>query len=293
MNKKECLKKKNEAIEKIGENTKIYIENAKEHKGKLMENIASAEKYQRYLEYTFEMINDSIEKADTMPDSLFHNVNLAADTVMTSGATFSTIAQESKDILANSIQHDSTINATATYVSSAASAINHVSKVNPDYFPNASTIEKKYEPENILDANIEYIKTQLPTIVPDISNDFNIFINKFRADSPDENKYTDLIGFRTTIFYKWIFKYARSIAGNMLTRKQAIEFFVTNGNALDSSDRPTIENLFNLWRELSNQDDFTPNSVKLGEVTKEYNEQLFVRLIAGIAAILKLRQKYH
>lgn len=47
-----------------------------------------------------------------------------------------------------------------------------------------------------------------------------------------------------------------------------------------------------LYNELSNQDDPSKESVKLGNTSTVYLEDLYNRLISAIASLLKLREQY-
>jgi len=292
LTKEEELEKTKSELNKIRKNTVAYIENSSKDVEHLKNNIIAAKGYQNYLNLTFDLINDISKNANNIPDVLFHEIKLSTGTVTTSGPTFSIIAGQSAGNVEMAEQHNSTINATKVYVVSGAISLSKIAENNPTFFPNAPTIIPKYEAEDELEKNISYIKSQLPIIIPNILDDFNKFVTNFRAQVPAETKYTYLIGFRTTLFYKWIYKYTVLNFGVEYPRIKAIELFATCGKRLDPLDNPIIVNVRNLYGELSNQDENAPNSVKLGAVNQDYNEQLFRRLIAGTAALLTLREKY-
>jgi len=254
--------------------------------------IIEIQRYKNYVDYSYDMIDNSIDKANEMPENVFYEVKTATDSILTSGPTVTAIAGESQSNLDLSNQHISTFKATQSYVTSGAANLTYISQNYPQYFPNAPDIVSKYKPEDKLENNIKYIKSKLPNVPPDISKDFDEFEQNFRSGAPAEEKYMLLIACRTMLYYKLIFSYVRTVIGPANNRRDAIVKFATGGKTLNPADEPVIDNMKELWNELSDQNENTPHSVKVGNVTKEYNEQLFRRIIGNLTALFKLREKY-
>jgi hypothetical protein len=257
------------------------------------DNIITLQGYKNLIDCTFDYIHDAKDKADKMPENIFYGVRMSSNAVLVSEPTVKVISDESKKDYNRSIQHAKTMNATLPIAASGAYSIGTLAISNPQYFPNSKSISAKYQQEDELEVNIKYIKTELPNITPNIIEEFEAFVRKFRSTKPAEEKYLDLIGCRSMFFYKLIFKNARIIAGPNQARRDAVQIFASGGKPLDTADEPIINRIKDLWDELSGQDNSSaPNSVKLGDVTLDYNERLFRRVVSDITALLKLRNKY-
>ena len=168
-----------------------------------------------------------------------------------------------------------------------------ISNMHPDYFPKREEFIYKYKVTDETEININYIKGHLKKISPDISKDFDYFITKYHAFKRDKSQYQDLIGSRSMIFYAFIFEFSKNNFGVELPRKEAIKKFVFGNSPYDNSVEPIIDNADKLYRELSNQDSNRGQSVKVGNVDENYIDDLFRRIIAVMASMLQLREKYY
>ena len=90
-------------------------------------------------------------------------------------------------------------------------------------------------------------------------------------------------------FFKMIFEFSKNNYGFDKPRPDAIKKFVFGSATPIPSADPIIRKCYNLWIELSTQDD-PAQSIKIGKVTPPYIESTFRRIIGDIASLLKLRE---
>lgn len=159
-------------------------------------------------------------------------------------------------------------------------------KDHPSYSNTYERVEKNLNIYAEIKKQIEYINSQLQIINPDIKKEFEYFIKKVGIFETDTEKYQDIIGVRSTLFFKLIFESSRDI-----TRKEGIKNFIFGSNitACDELGENITDEAYNLYRELSSQDE-TGMSVKLGNVTKSYINSLKHRIVGAFYRVLKLRE---
>jgi hypothetical protein len=76
------------------------------------------------------------------------------------------------------------------------------------------------------------------------------------------------------------------------TRRDNIERFVFGNNQPVVAVQPLITKCFDLWDELSSQN-ANSQSVKKGNVSPNYIDLLFRRIIGSMESILDLRSRYY
>lgn len=192
-----------------------------------------------------------------------------------------------------SVGQDRAVGGAMSSTSSAVSGSAIVlSSGNPQFFPKREEIIQKYEIKDELESQIKYIRTQLEGIQPDITSDFDYFVEKFYVFKKDNTQYQDLIGARSMFFLKLVFPFSRNKFGNGLTNKEAIKYFIFGNTNYDSLSGSTIKLGNKMYSELSSQDN-SGNSAKFGNVTVDYVEGTFRRIIGIMDSILKLKEKYY
>ena len=177
-----------------------------------------------------------------------------------------------------------------TSYGTAASGAFHIGILNPTWFPNQMKIKDTYKMEDSLYEEIDNIRKKLDSLFPDIRNDFESFISKFLSSPVDETKYQELIGSRSMFYFKMIYETTEKKFGKQKSRRDSIERFVFGNSKPIAAVQPLIDRCFDLWKELSGQN---ANSVKKGNVSPNYIELLFRRLIGGMESILDLRSRYY
>ena len=212
----------------------------------------------------------------------------ARDTVY-SGEVVVGIYDETRKSNSQFSQHYSVCASLDQVTRSGTSGYMAFSNANPGYFPNKTRIESTYKVEDSLFADIGYIRDYFNRNLPDVVPDFEYFVDKYNAFQRDSSQYQDLIGSRSMFFFKVIFEFSKNSYGVDKPRPDAIRKFVFGSAAPIPSAEPIIRKCYNLWRELSSQDDPT-QSIKIGKVTPPYIESTFRRIIGDIASLLKLRE---
>jgi hypothetical protein len=158
-------------------------------------------------------------------------------------------------------------------------------------FPSGKEILEKYNPLHKLTDDIEYLKLQFSMIEPNISVDFEHFINTFYAFKTNPALYQEIMGARSMFYFKLMFPYVEKHYGKQDCRFRDIWKF-TFGNYRGSTHllESPVNIAKDIYNEISNQKN---QSIKLGNVDSNYVEDIFVRLIGTMAALLKLRESYY
>lgn len=99
------------------------------------------------------------------------------------------IRDESRAQYTQSSNHTIILTAVNATGANAVSGGEAISRGNPRWFPNHEEIIQRYKRADDLDKDIAYIKSQLPRITPDVSEDFDAFVNKYYAFKVDTTKY--------------------------------------------------------------------------------------------------------
>ncbi len=157
---------------------------------------------------------------------------------------------------------------------------------------DVNQLVKEYLSQKEVNDEIEYIKLQLPKIVPDISADYLHFLENYYGSEPSAAKFQELIGCRSMIYFKLIYPIAEIYGASRpaSTRRQQIAKFVYGRTtAIDTSAEKTIDMTKELWDDLSDQDP-SGQSVKTGNVTPEYIEIMFNKVITTLFTLLRQRE---
>ncbi len=153
------------------------------------------------------------------------------------------------------------------------------------------SIVEEYLSEIKIEDYITYIKSQLPKISPDISTDFQHFLDTYYASKPSSSQYQELIGFRSTMYFRLIFAVAEGY-GISHPRRNQIEAFIYGKNIVhDLAVDATIKAGKKLYDELSDQDPFG-YSVKIGKVSSNYVKLTFNKIMITFETLLKQREMH-
>lgn len=200
--------------------------------------------------------------------------------------------RDSAKIQSEDLFNQSTVLISATPVTnSARNTASFIVSTSPTLFPKGQEVLNKYKEKISLDNDIEFIKSQLIRITPNISDDFNRFIKLYYSFVTTNSSYLEFIGLRSMFFLKLVFPFSKLNYSIEHPRKEAIKKFIFGSNAVLPVSTPIINNANNLYKELSQQDG-SFESVKLGNTSTAYIEDLFVRIVETFASILKLREKH-
>ena len=141
-----------------------------------------------------------------------------------------------------------------------------------------------------VDEDIEFIKSRLSTIQPDVSADFQRFLTTYYSEADTTTKYMELIGLRTLVYFRFVFAFAESAGFRSSTRAQQMRCFLYGNNPI--TDKPAEDILIltkELWDDLSDQDP-SGQSIKAGRVTATYVELIFRKAITILSALLRERE---
>jgi len=254
------------------------------------ENIKSLKQISTQYEFAQKLIaqveEDEIKK---MPDTDYHYFVAPFNTLTSTADSFENIYDISAKEQVSISSQNSTINAAASLTMSGASVLALQAENEPKLYPGGKTLAASYQPRIEIESEIDYIKSQLPKITPNINKDFDEFIKRYYASKEGETRYMDLIGARSMFFLKFIFKFSEDNY-RINKRPEQIEKFVLGSSPMAPLDEPIIRSGYNMWLELSSQTS-SSDSVKMGRGSGIYIEGLFIRLIGVIASLLKLREK--
>lgn len=139
-----------------------------------------------------------------------------------------------------------------------------------------------------VDHDIDYIKSELPKLEPDVSDDFTQCVRNYYAHGAWEQKYMELMSYRTLFYLKLVEPMARAVARPSSRREQIHLFLCAHSACEDPHARRIATAAYDLWCELSNQ---KPDalSAKMGFVTQPYVEMMFARAIVTMANALRCR----
>jgi len=255
--------------------------------------VGELKKFENYYSYMDRMLDDVPESQIVqMDDGEYSTLTTPVLSAGISGEIFYDMLDQSRQSERQHEQHYSSCASINSIGISGTSGYKSLSETNPSWFPNGQQISKDYRIQDSLYEQIDYIKTCLSKHLPHVAKDFKVFIDKFNAFKLDSSQYQDLIGSRTMFFFKMIFDFSKQHFGVEYPRKKAIEVFVYgNGTPLPLSD-PIIRSCHQLYTDLSSQN-AGAQSVKIGNVTPQYVESTFRRLIGEIASVLKLREQQY
>ena len=255
---------------------------------KEQDEIILLKKHEALANLTYDLYDDVKEdKLDEMENNNFDSLIAIGDYMMSSSVTYTTLIKNEEPSVLKNVKSSGTLDATASTLWSGNRRLIEFSKENSAFFNDPESIVKEYDPGEDFNEQIDYIKTQLPSITPDISSDFDNFIKNFLSNDSNDTKYQELIGFRSSLILKVIFPFSEKKFGKnkSVNRKLDIERFVCNGKILDSEDEPIITRLYDLYKFLS-------TDVKEGKTNHEENENAFYESVSVTYAILKLKEKY-
>jgi hypothetical protein len=286
------FEKKMEELGKEENAAKEAIEIKRETVAVEGENIRQLEGLVNKFDFTLDLYGRSSKKEIlSFGDQTYQEFIAPLTDLSTPGLSAVHIRDESRAKYTQSKDHTVILIAVNTTGANATKGAEVMSRGNPVWFPNHEESIQQYKVIDDLEKNIGYIRTKLPGITPDISGDFDAFVNKYYAFKVDVAKYQDLIGARSMFFFKLIFDFSEKSYGISGPREDQIRKFVFGDSPSIPSAEPLIRDAKNVWKELSSQD-LTGESVKLGKVTPAYIERLFRRLIGAMASLLELRAAY-
>lgn len=225
-------------------------------------------------------------------DKQFLRFMIPINDIITSGSFIHQVSDESQKAVSIAQGHSTILAATGSTTSTAAINAEIISAEMPQFFVNRVDTIEKYKPEDEFMENVGYIRSQLPRVEPDITEDFEYLIKKFNAFKTSRSDYQDLIGSRSTFFFRLIFEFAITNYPNNLTRKEQIYHFVFGSASPIPAAEPMIVSALDIYRELSAQNASTGISAKEGKITPQYAEVTFRRLISIVSSLLRLREKY-
>lgn len=279
---KDQLKKQDEKISETVEIIQTGISKGTEIIGEL-------NKYRSKQAYLRDMYDNVLEiEIENMNSEKYATFKMPIESMVFSGEAAISINNDVHISRKQWADHCDVCASLNTIASSASTSLAYFVGAEKNWFPDGQNITQAYKIKDETNDHIEMIKSELAKTFPDIANDFDAFLKKFRSFPASEAQYQDLIGLRSTFFFKMIFNYAENNYGAGLNRKQMIEKFVFGKAPVITSAESLIKECLNIYRELSDQDS-SGNSVKLGKVSTTYIETMFRRLIANIVAILQLR----
>jgi len=289
----ERLKEFRQLKERIGEQKKRVGDVIVIKQGNIAQDsktIAELKKCEANYFYLDIMMNDvSEDKIVQMSDGDFAFFTNPIRSPAISGEVIVDVYEQSKSGSVQYGQHYSVCASLDSVMQSGTSGYMALANARPEWFPNKDQITREYKVEDNLFKEIDYIRGYLNGYLPDVAGDFDAFIDKYNAFQSDSSQYQDLIGSRSMFFFKMIFEFSKQIFGVEFPRANAIRKFVFGNAAPVSIAEPIIQDCKDLYIELSNQND-PSQSVKLGNVTPEYVDSIFRRIIGDIAALLKLRE---
>ena len=294
---KEQLKKIVKNLQSYSDELATTIETTDETNTQGQKKYMSLTQLKSHVDSTLEFCITAQDNSDKINGEDINEIKFAADSVMQSSPTVTLVAKESKEVKVSVASHTSTINATMPIAASGTTWFYDFSEQRPDIFPNRDDIVKKYNVKTVLEDDISYIKSQLPIIkkyVPccDISEEFKNFVRDFQSAPPSENKYQYLSSCRAMIFGRLIIRYQWGKFGKPKDHRESITNFITNGKKLDATDVDLVKKFLDLYEELSERNPKKPSIKKGRNITAQYNEQLFGKIIGYMDALLRLREKY-
>jgi hypothetical protein len=184
------------------------------------------------------------------------------------------------------------LSSTATLV---ASEINTRLNTNPSLYPQRNNYTPSFNEESDINKDIDSIREELPKITPNILDDFNNFIIKFQTFKDNSSRYQELIGFRTTLFFKLIFRFAEdnnvilTKNGGAANRMDQIRYFATKSITPLPITEIHVNSAKALWDEFSSQD----TSVKMGNVSDAEINSLYRKCLSNLNSLLVIRKIYY
>jgi hypothetical protein len=279
-------------LEKEEHAAKEAIEIKRETVAVEAENIRQLEGLVNKFDFTLDLYSRSSKKEIlSFGDQTYQEFVAPLTDLSTPGLSAVHIRDESRARYGQAQDHTVILTAVNTTGANAAKVAEIMSRGNPVWFPKHEEIIQQYKLIDDLEKDIGYIRSQLPGITPEISEDFDAFVKKYYAFKVDTTKYQDLIGARTMFFFKLVFDFSEKYFGVTSSREDQIRKFVFGNSPSIASAEPLIQDAKTLWKELSSQDS-TGESVKMGKVTTEHIERLFRKLIGVMASLLQLRRAY-
>lgn len=256
------------------------------------ENIEKLSKIGNDCKFVIELYSSGKkEVVESFTDNEYNRFIIPINDMLVSGSAIDQINYESQQAEQVAPLHMPIVAATGSTMSTAATNAQTISLELSDFFCKRDEIIKEYEPIDNFVHDVEYIRGELPNINRDVADDFEYLINKFNAFQTSASDYQELIGARSTFFFRLIFDFATTNYGGS-TRKEQISRFVFGSATPDPTVEAIINNAREMYRELSDQDPSTGISAKEGKITPLYAEVTFRRLISIMSSLLRFRQRY-
>ncbi|OGL44263.1 MAG: hypothetical protein A2149_00475 [Candidatus Schekmanbacteria bacterium RBG_16_38_11] len=279
---KEQNKKREETIQFKRENIKKETD--------IVDLLEDTSRDYKYIEEMYDSVPR--EKIQSMSERKYLELESPLKSAIVSGETTKYLYEESYQRNFQSKQHVDTTTSINTMSSACATSLQVFSKSNPDWFPDYEKITHEYEIKDETNIHIKYIENYLQNHFPNIKDEFKTFISQFIMFRGNNSLYMNLIGARSLFFLKLIFGFSKNNYEVEYPRLEAIIKFVFGNNTHLPSAEPLLRTCGNIYSEMSEQDRSSDECIKLGAGNPAYIENLFIRLIGNIAAILKLRDSY-
>lgn len=242
--------------------------------------------YQYYIDLYGSTSEETIR---TMNADEFNIFMRPVNRVVTTGSGFVSFENQTNQLAFDVQSHHNECKTLGDIVAASANTVMPIA-YNNHYFDRGQEVTEQYKIEDNLYEQIDYIINTVNEQFPEIHKDIVSFFEKYNAFTTDESKYQELIGARSTFFFKMIFEYSES-KYNTQSRKDSIIRFIFGNSTTRSSYISEIDECLALYREMSNQGN-DGDSLKKGRVSIDYIKSLFRQLITSIYSILKLRESY-
>ncbi len=143
-----------------------------------------------------------------------------------------------------------------------------------------------------LEHEITYIRSRLSKLIPDVSKDFEHYVSNYNASNENEQKYQELIGYRSTLYLKLIdgFVERHGLAQGTSRSNRIMVFLFGQATSADQSLNKLSDAAIAFWHELSDQDASTM-SAKMGNITSEYAHILYANSIIISSSLLRENEK--
>ncbi len=224
-------------------------------------------------------------RLNELSDDEYNQFILNGRSAIDSGIVYDMYVEDADDSLRELKVYNTIMESTVMVSGTATSTCLYFHELYSDMFNDGNNIIETHKQKDRYRDNISYINNQLKVIDIEAYDDFIYFIKKMDAFDSSVSQYQDLIGLRSALFLKLFNKYPG-------TRREQIINFVFGDSTYDNKADAIISEARDLYTEMSSQDDST-ESVKLGNVTALYNQDLSIRTINILAALLKLREELH
>jgi len=249
------------------------------------------------IEFMFGLYDNLDQQAiDSIPESEYSSFIRPLSDLTYSGAIFITLDNETKSVQ-DYVDRFSPIasSTSATFVTSTGDSVATFfgsTYCIPSERERLRNLLLRYLQRLRLEDEITYIRSRLSKLIPDILEDFEHFISNYNATNKNEQKYQELIGYRSTLYLKLIdgFVERHGLVKNTSRRQRIMVFVYGQSTSADKSLNKLADAAVAFWHELSNQD-ASKMSAKMGNITSEYAQILYANSIIISSSLLKENEK--